>query len=305
MKTKKLVSILALLSVIGCAELQNGEFKSIGSSLLGSTGYFQGTEVDALFDAGESFSKAARGFSPQEVHFLGRGVSAMIFGRYKPYRSQSLTEYVNSVGLVLASSSPMPATFGGYHFSVLDTNEINAMSTPGGFVFITRGLVKILPDEDALAGVLAHEIAHVALGHGVGAISQANVTKSLASIGKSVAASRGGVIGSELTAVFGDSVGEVFQTLTTSGYGRSQEYDADELALKIMKDAGYNPSALAVVMDKLAAAKASAPDAGWFATHPSPDDRKDEIESDLDEKSGTTAEQGIRAKRFSAIARGA
>lgn len=297
---KKIISVIVCsLSLVSCTELQNSQLGSIGSSLLGSSGgYLQGSDTNSLFEAGEGLVKAARGFSPEEVHYLGRGVAAMMLGKYKPYRSQPVTEYVNSVGLVLASSSPMPSTYGGYHFAVLDTNEVNAMSTPGGFVFVTRGLLNILPDEDALAGVLAHEVAHVALGHGVGSISQSNVTKSLSIIGKSVASSQGGIIGSELTSVFGDSVGEVFETLTSSGFSRSQEYDADELALEIMKSAGYNPHALALVMDKLAEAKKNAPQGGWFATHPSPEDRKDEIVDEIGEGTAATPEQVLRSKRF-------
>ena len=79
-------------------------------------------------------------------------------------------------------ASDLPAIFGGYHFLVLNSNDINAFATPSGLVFVTRGLLRCCRDEDALAAVLAHEIGHIQLRHGMQAIEKARVTEALTTI---------------------------------------------------------------------------------------------------------------------------
>ena len=98
-----------------------------------------------------------------EIEF-GRGVAARILARYPPYNDPKLTRYVNLVGGGLAALSGRPELH--YHFAILNTDDINAYSTPGGYVFVTLGALKLMHDESELAGVMAHETAHVALRHG-------------------------------------------------------------------------------------------------------------------------------------------
>lgn len=268
---------LGLLVLSGCAP--GAGFQQVGSSLLSSTGFVTSSQADAIFQAGGKLAKAASPLSEEEEYYLGRGVSAVILSKYRPYRNAKVEKYVNTVAAAVVAHSSRPETFGGYRVLVLDTPEINAVSAPGGFIFISRGFLQIMPDEDGLAAVLAHEVGHVALGHGVSAISQANLTEALTIIGKEAAAAATDGVTAELTAAFGDSVKDVADTLLTQGYSRSQEYKADAYAAEVLRRTGYNPNGLVAMLQALdAQAAAKGSDAGWFGTHPDPERRLGELE---------------------------
>jgi beta-barrel assembly-enhancing protease len=290
------IAILTLASLSACTTIDQN-FKSIGSSVLGATGVMSTSQAEAAMNATEKLSKAAERLNDEQEYYLGRSVSAMVFAKYRPLQDRSIQEYVNKVGNVIANVSDKPATFSGYHFIVLDSNEINALSAPSGFVFVTKGFVSRLPDEDALAAVLAHEVAHVVKEHGINAISNANLTQALLIVGKEAAASQGGSAVVELTNIFGDSVNQVFETLLTKGYSRSQEYDADEYALELLKRAGYNQSGLVTALSMLKA-NTNSDESGWSTTHPKPSKRLGEIDDEIIENTNIDNAQTIRAGRF-------
>jgi predicted Zn-dependent protease len=295
-----LISAFVLL-VCSCSDL-DPQYKSIGSSILGSTGYVSGSQVDAAFDAGGKLGKAARGLNDEQEYYLGRSVSALIFTHYKPLHNKKAIDYVNKVGRVVAAASDKPETYNGYKFMILDSNEINALSAPGGYVFVTKGFINILPDEDALAAVLAHEVGHIALGHGMKAISSSNLTDALLIIGKEAAASQTSGYASELTNLFGDSVNQVFDTLITSGYSRSQEYDADKYAAHLLAKSGYNPNSLQTALERLDKAGAAGASGGWASTHPKPSKRLGELEDVLPKLAPSATANAVlqnsRSKRF-------
>jgi predicted Zn-dependent protease len=273
----------------------------MGSAILGSTGYVSYSQADSLFQAGEGLAKAAQSLTPEEEYYLGRSVSAMILAKYTPSRDAKLNQYVNRIGQIIARVSDRPETFNGYRFMVLDTPEINGFAAPGGFIFVTRGLIALCSSEEDLAGVIAHEVAHVVNGDGLKAISQANLTNALAILGReaaSTAISQAGApeIGA-LTSAFGGSVTDVFKTMATDGYSRSQEYAADEYAITLLRRAGYNPRGLSNVLAKLEKVKG---EGGFFETHPSASDRLDEV-SDVVKKDtdGPIVGEPVRGKRFS------
>lgn len=301
------VLLAALLSaaLAGCGAQGMGGLSGIGASALNSAGFnVSAGDLDAAFRAGDAVAGAARGFSPEQEYYLGRGVSAVMLSRYRPIQNAPLNRYVNKVGLVLAGYSDRPSTFGGYHFLVLDTDEVNAFAAPGGYVFLTRGFLRLVPDEDALAAVLAHEIAHVVKGHGTAAISQAKVTAALTQLGKQAAASQGGEETQLLTETFGDSIKDVTDTLLTKGYSRSQEYDADEYAAVLLQRAGYDPAGLAAMLQALAGQSKNS-SGGWFSTHPDAEKRAAEVKEDLPTATAAvTAGRTLRATRYQAAVRG-
>jgi predicted Zn-dependent protease len=106
-----------------------------------------------------------------QEYYVGRGVAANAMfdadGRYVGLydKDQNLEEYVALVGLSVALESDRPETFKGYHFGVVNSPDINAFAAPGGFIFVTTGALKLMANEDELAGVLSHEIGHVNLRH--------------------------------------------------------------------------------------------------------------------------------------------
>src|SRR2546427_12790257 len=101
---------------------------------------------------------------PEEIE-LGRSVATALGSRYRLLREEPLTRYVALVGTAVAMQSDRPDL--RYYFGVLDTDEVNAFAAPGGYVFITRGTLALIRDEATLAGVLGHEIGHIALRHHV------------------------------------------------------------------------------------------------------------------------------------------
>ena len=286
------------------------------SILFASNGFAQGTELlngfgrlldqtgvndyvssDSLIKAGQQVVEAASGFSNEEEYYLGRAVAASILGRYPLLKRKVPAEFVTKVGRALAAHSDRPDLFGGYQFGILDTDEINAMATPGGFIFVTKGLVKLMPDEDSLAAVLAHEIGHVVKGHGMSAISSSNMRGALLVLGQEAVRKQGSADVNTLTNVFGEAVSDITDTLVENGYSRSQEYEADEYAAELLTKAGYNEAALISMLQGIKAAADK--ENGWFSTHPDPEKRISEVEEEIKKaKPEVVSAQAERAKRF-------
>ncbi len=287
-----------LLTILSCSQ---NEFSRISSQILSKAGVPGSQHVGTALEAGSKVVKAAEGLTEEQEYYLGRSVAATILSRYSLLRDPALTEYVNRVGRAVAMVSDRPEVFSGYHFAVLNSQELNAISAPAGFVFITKGLLKRMPDEDALAAVLAHEVAHVVKGHGTSAISSSNLSEALLLIGKDVAASQGGAPVSALTSAFGNSVTDITNTILENGYSRSQEYDADEYAAELLTRAGYDAHAIITMLEAIE--KGGASKGGWMDTHPSPSKRIDNVDGDVPENADTSPGKAVRASRFKAATR--
>ena len=119
----------------------------------------------------------------EEEYYIGRSVAALILSKYPVYQNEPLTRYINLIGTAVAAYSSRPETYAGYHFLILDSAEINALAAPGGFVFITKGLLAVCRDEEMLAAVLAHEVGHVAGKHGLQAIKQSRLLDVFKTLG--------------------------------------------------------------------------------------------------------------------------
>lgn len=290
---------LVATSFIGCSTESKAQFSQLSSSILNAAGVnVSNSQVNNFITAGESINKATRGLSDEQEYYLGRAVSASILKQYPLKSDPQATRYLNKVGRVLAAYSPRPETFNGYRFAILKGSEVNAISAPAGFVFVTEGFLSQINDEDSLAAVLAHEIAHVALGHGTAAISQANITSALSLLGKDAVSYSGNSIAQQLVEPLGDSVSDIVETLLTKGYSRSQEYEADLLAVEILSKAGYQEAAMNTVLSGLA--KNSSEGGGWTDTHPKPDKRLSELEDERPIAALQAENQGykIRKARF-------
>jgi predicted Zn-dependent protease len=297
----RILTVIPFLSLCFFAGCSNPALSDLGASVLSSTGYVSSDQAKGLFTAGEKLVKSQEELTPEQEYYLGRAVSAQVLERYTPVLPTGKTSYINLVGQTLAGVSDMPETFGGYHFAVIQSEEINAVSAPGGFVYISSALIKQLSDEDELAAVLAHEIAHVVKRHGVNAISNASLFSALTDVSKqaaSVAASRvsSPVDLGPITSVFAESVSGVTEKLLTKGYDRSQEYEADLYAAQLLQRAGYDPNALDRVLTILEGSSINK-QGGWFDTHPSPADRIEELKDDFTFPT-SQAPNSIRKARF-------
>lgn len=230
------------------------------------------SRVGSWLRVGQAVAKTFEDYTPEQEYYLGRTVGAMALDKYPPFEDGPANAYVNVLGQALAAGSDRPETFGGYRFQVMDSPEINAFAAPGGFVFVTRGLVRCCPDEDALAGVLAHEIAHVQENHGLRAIKQSRVTEALTLAGREGAKQFGSAELGALTRTFGDSIADITRTMIVSGYSRAQELEADRGAVQILTRVGYHPGGLVRMLEEMEGRLK--PGTQDFAkTHPSPGDR--------------------------------
>ena len=219
-----------------------------------------------------AFSYAAENATPEQEYYIGRAVAANILSTYKIWDEDPvLTNYLNLICAAIVLNSPQPTLFNGYHTAILDTNEINAFATSGGHIFVTRGLINAAKTEDALAGVLAHEIAHIQLKHGIKAIKTSRMTEAILITAAAGAANAKGMDVNELSDIFNESVSEIMQTMVSSGYSREQEYEADIAAMHLMAAAGYEPSVFIDMLNELKAVYTAG--SGFSKTHPSPGQR--------------------------------
>lgn len=275
--------LMSLAFLGGCFGNDGFTFERIGRSALGAAGA-DGSRDTVRFNQSESVVDSAVVLSREERYYLGRAVAAQILSRYPISKDEALNAYVRRVGAATATFSDQPIQFGGYHFIVLDTDEVNAMAAPSGHIFITRGLLEILPDEDALAGVLAHEITHVTRVHGVKAISKENLSKTLLALGALAGSLNCTEVLAQATAMLGAAAGDVSETLMSKGYDRELEYEADQGSVQVLSKSGYDPKAIEEVLDALE--RRGKGGGGWFSTHPDPDARRTALEGFLKKHPG-------------------
>ena len=204
------------------------------------------------------------GSTEKEVR-LGRELAAEVDRQAKFIEDPLITEYVNRVGqnIVLHSDAKVPFTI-----KVIDSDEVNAFALPGGFFYVNKGLLLAADNEAELAGVMAHEIAHVAARHAVENQTKGSLLEYAAIAG---------------SIFLGGIPGMIYQN--TAGFGllgifmkfsRSAEEEADKLGVQYMYAAGYDPGAMATMFEKLEAKNKKKPGfiARAFATHPAPPDRR-------------------------------
>jgi beta-barrel assembly-enhancing protease len=240
--------------------------------------------------------EASRPINDSEEYYVGRAVAARILTKYKLDQDPKLTEYVNEVGDTVARKSTRPNPFRGYHFAVLDTDEINAFACPGGIIFVTRGLIKTCKNEDQLAAVLAHEVAHVANRDGINSISKARWSEVWTAMGKEAVTVYGGSTAASLVSLFEGSIDDVFKTIVVNGYSRQAEEAADGAAVTELRRAGYDPGAMVVVLATMEA-KGKGKTSGIFKTHPPTSERLAKVKAEVGECPESKGE-AIRAKRF-------
>jgi len=237
-----------------------------------ASGVLTAQQAESINRAAVAVEKTYQDITPEQEHYIGRSVAATVLAAYKPCDAAALNQYVNVLGQTLALYSDRPETFGGYHFLVMDTEEVNAFAAPGGLVLVSRGLLRCCRSEDALAAVLAHEIGHVQSQHGLRAIKKGRLTSALTVLALEAGKNVAGQELAELTQAFEGSVTDITGTLMNSGYARSLENEADAAAVQILTRAGYAPQALSDMLTVMKT-RLAADSRGFGKTHPSPDAR--------------------------------
>ena len=283
-------SVVAVL-FSGC-----GEISDVGTQLAQEAGLISAEEAESVKRGAEALEKTWQDLTPEQEYYIGRAVAAQVLQTYKPLDQPEANEYLNLLGQSLAIFSERPETFGGYHFLLLDSDEVNAFAAPGGLILVTRGMLRCCENEDELAAVLAHEICHVEKKHGLSAIKQGRLTEAFTIIAAESAKQLGDEELASLTREFEGSVSDVVMTLTTSGYSRTQEREADAAAVALLRRAGYPDAAMVTMLQRMGERLTDAGGLGFAKTHPSAQSRVETIGAMVD-KTGP-APDSDRKKRF-------
>ena len=252
------------------------------------------TDEAGITELAETAERTFEEISPEQEYYIGRTVGATVLSTYRPYTDPAANHYVNTLGQTLAMVSDRPQTFGGYHFQVLDTDEVHAFAAPGGLIFVSRGMSQLAGSEDALAAVLAHEIAHVQLQHGIKAIKKSRFAEIGSLLADEATKNLGAGERGKLEAAFGGSIEDITSTLMTAGYSKTAEYQADKEAVTILRRAGYDPRALEDLLGALAAQEGKKK--GFFDTHPPASTRAERLGKQLNTERRQVP--GVRAARF-------
>lgn len=195
---------------------------------------------------------------------LGRDTDEEVIAAFGLYEDEALGRYVDGIGQRLAADSERPDL--PWTFRVLDDPVVNAMALPGGFVYMTRGILAHMSSEAELAGVLGHEIGHVTARHAVNQMSKQQLIGGLFAVGVAVSPELGRFGG-----LAGQGLGLLFLK-----FSRDDERQADDLGLRYMVRAGYAPGEMPGMFEMLEqvsglAEGGQAP--SWLSTHPNPEAR--------------------------------
>ncbi len=203
---------------------------------------------------------------------LGAAEHQKIIAQYGVYRNKELTDYVTQVGQRVAKESSRPDL--EYHFTVLDDDMINAFALPGGYIYVTRGILTHLNSEAELAAVLGHEIAHVTEKHAIRNQNRGKLLGALSTVAAVVTGAPG---------VY--ELGNIFGGVLLTGYSREFELEADQVGARYMAKAGYTPDAMLNTIeilknkDRIEIEQARLEDRkpnvyhGFLSTHPDNDTR--------------------------------
>ncbi|HUG81802.1 MAG TPA: M48 family metallopeptidase [Bryobacterales bacterium] len=227
-------------------------------------------------------------FSPEQDVQLGKEAAAEIEKEVTIVNDKELTEYVARIGKRLADASPAPEY--PYTFKVVADPSVNAFALPGGPIYIHTGLITAADNEAQVAGVVAHEVGHVALRHSTSQASKAQIFQLPLVLAGGMLGKKGGMLGSLSQIGIGFGLNSVFMK-----YSRSAEKDADILGARMMADVGYDPVEMATFFQKLEAAGGGGGMPQFFSDHPNPGNRVNYVRDEIGympKKNYTTGNQG-------------
>lgn len=216
---------------------------------------------------------------------------------YKQITDEKLVSYVTSIGGRLAKVSDRPHLT--YDFTIIDSDLVNAFSVPGGFVFVTRGLLEQLKSESELAGVLGHEMGHVNAYHGIQMMQKEMGYGVLTTLGAIAAATQAG----PEAMIMMMQTTNLFTNLYLLGYSRQDELQADHLGFRYVLRAGYNPQGLIRFFRRLESLEDSREKEaeGWdlyFRTHPPTADRIRILQNIMPRTPPALEEEAVERERY-------
>ena len=295
-KTSILFIIVLSLLLSSCSSIMY--IASVTAEVAGMTGVIDQNVAHSISKSTESIGNAAEVITPEYEYIIGKQVAANLLGQYPLYSNNEATKYLNYICQSMVIHSEKPNLYKGYFVGILDSNEINAFATSGGHILITKGLLKCADTEDAIAAVIAHEIAHIQLQHSIKAIKASRATMAtLATLSATaVTLSNGAEDTVEFLQFLDSSVNEAISTLVDSGYSVSHELAADKKALELMNNAGYDTSCMNDMLSLLEE-NSKTKVTGFVKTHPTPEKRKNNLKNEYKKYSVYTPKE-CRTQRF-------
>ncbi|WP_071871989.1 M48 family metalloprotease [Atopomonas hussainii] len=239
----------------------------------------QGVDLGNLVSAGRNLGNLGAKDLDEEQQ-IGQGATSVLLEKAPLLADQRIQRYVNLVGVWIALHSERPEL--AWRFAVLDSPSVGAYAAPGGYIVITNGLLQRLNSEAELAGVLAHEIAHVVQKHHLNALqqqAQSGLLSDLALLAAQASqVSRQGGMSSKDTAM-GERFKQSVSDLYSRGLQRSDEYEADTMGVVLARRAGYDAYGLASVLQLMSSERADTPAlANFLKVHPNLGDRLQALE---------------------------
>lgn len=264
------------------------DFKELGDAL-------KRLDVDRAMELGRKAVAASRMLSEAEEIALGRDLAALLLGAMPPLEDAAVQTYVNRLGLYLALASERPEL--PWRFIVTDTDSVGAFATPGGNVIVTAGLMRLMHDEHELAGVLAHEIRHVAERHHLVAIMQRARLSLAAELAENLAGKY-----AEHDPRVTQALLNAGTALYTNGLSQEDEFAADSGGMKTAAVAGYDPAGLMLALMTVDTLAPEEPRVALLvSTHPDTGERIDRLAAELTGLSFTPASTLTDRARFTAV----
>jgi predicted Zn-dependent protease len=226
---------------------------------------------------------------------IGRQIAGNLLGAAPLVKNDALQRYVNMVGRWVSLQGERPNL--AWHFGVIDTDDINAFSAPGGYIFVTKGLYRTLQNEAELAGVLGHEIGHVLKRHHLKLLQKsAQVALIGQALGSAMAKQDDG---DKTSAIMQNLIGNGAEIVARS-LDKDAEYEADRIGMVLTARAGYDPYALPAVLQEIGHASQlnQSQTALLFKTHPLPDDRLDHLSQAAGDRMDAYADGKSLENRF-------
>jgi len=232
-------------------------------------------------------------FSPEQDVEMGIEVAKQAESQLPILNDPPATAYLNRVGKRLVAHTPNNKPNYVWRFKIVNDRKINAFALPGGFVYINRGVFESADNEAELAGVIAHETAHVVLRHGTSQASKAYIAQAPLSI-------VGGVLGNSVGSVLAQ-LGIRFATDSILlKYSRDAEKQADIVGVQVLHDSGYHPIAMVQFFEKIQAeSKGRASE--FFSDHPNPENRMNYVQAEIEKLGGPPANARTDSPDFHAI----
>lgn len=303
-KSLRIISTCALLSFIPLSNASADFFSTLNkiNNAVEKTKEVKDKAEQAI-DVVQTIDRAAEPITAQDSYFLGRTVASNVLTTYKLYTgSPKTTEYLNKICKAITMNSDIPKIYKDYCVAIIDSDEVNALSTSGGHIFLTTEILRCCKSEDEVAAIIAHEIAHIQLEHAVVAIKTARTTDAI---------SKTTTMAKDYTKQYGqldqeqkDSVEfltkanlSIMNLITETGYTKGQEFKADETACTLLAATGYDPNALCDVLSMI---KTKNPDSGkgWHKTHPKPDERIKKASAFISKNKLEGSSRDLRQARF-------